>query len=77
MLFPFLPSEVVVPAAAALIISDPVSFLVFVLAASAGQSERLFRSTRFTVLESARVTGFEIASPFQTNTFYISSSGTV
>lgn len=36
MLFPFLPSEVVVPAAAALLITDPLSFLVFVLAASVG-----------------------------------------
>ncbi|WP_135305882.1 DedA family protein [Haloarcula amylovorans] len=36
MLFPFLPSEVVVPAAAALLITDPVSLLVFVLAATVG-----------------------------------------
>lgn len=36
MLFPFLPSEVVVPAAAALLITDPLSFLLFVLAAGVG-----------------------------------------
>lgn len=36
MLFPFFPSEVVVPAAAALLISDFTSFLVFVLAATVG-----------------------------------------
>ncbi|PGF16398.1 hypothetical protein CP556_09905 [Natrinema sp. CBA1119] len=36
MLFPFFPSEVVVPAAAALLISGPVSFLVFVAAATVG-----------------------------------------
>lgn len=36
MLFPFLPSEVVVPAAAALLVGDPASFLVFVTAASGG-----------------------------------------
>ncbi|RDI71425.1 DedA family protein [Halopelagius longus] len=36
MLFPFLPSEVVVPVAAALIITDPASFAVFVLAATVG-----------------------------------------
>ena len=36
MLFPFLPSEVVVPAAAAVIITDPASFLAFVAAAGVG-----------------------------------------
>ncbi|WP_408957018.1 DedA family protein [Natrinema sp. 74] len=36
MLFPFFPSEVVVPAAAALLISDPLSFVVFVAAATVG-----------------------------------------
>ncbi|MFC6939555.1 DedA family protein [Salinirubellus sp. GCM10025818] len=36
MLFPFLPSEVVVPAAAAVIITDPVSFLAFLVAAGVG-----------------------------------------
>ncbi|MGQ3411356.1 DedA family protein [Natrinema sp. LN54] len=36
MLFPFFPSEVVVPAAAALLIVDPISFLVFVAAAAVG-----------------------------------------
>ena len=36
MLFPFLPSEVVVPAAAAVIITEPASFLVFVTAAGVG-----------------------------------------
>ena len=36
MLFPFLPSEVVVPATAAVMISDVPSFLVFVAAGTAG-----------------------------------------
>lgn len=36
MIFPFLPSEVVVPAAAALLITDGISFLVFVMAAGLG-----------------------------------------
>lgn len=36
MLFPFLPSEVVVPAAAAVIITDGTSFLVFLVAAGVG-----------------------------------------
>ena len=36
MIFPFLPSEVVVPAAAVLLINDPTSFLSFVIAASVG-----------------------------------------
>lgn len=36
MLFPFLPSEVVVPAAAALLISDPASFVTFVVAGGVG-----------------------------------------
>ncbi|MBX0296464.1 DedA family protein [Haloarcula nitratireducens] len=36
MLFPFLPSEVVVPAAAALLVTGPTSLLVFVLAATVG-----------------------------------------
>ena len=36
MLFPFFPSEVVVPAAAALLIVDPLSFLIFVAAATVG-----------------------------------------
>lgn len=36
MLFPFLPSEVVVPAAAVLLISDLTSLFVFVLAAGVG-----------------------------------------
>lgn len=36
LLFPFLPSEVVVPAAAALIVTDPFSFVVFVGVATVG-----------------------------------------
>lgn len=36
MLFPFLPSEVVVPAAAAILVTDRPSFLVFVAAAGVG-----------------------------------------
>lgn len=36
MLFPFLPSEVVVPGAAALLIVDPLSFVVFVTVATVG-----------------------------------------
>jgi membrane protein DedA with SNARE-associated domain len=36
LLFPLLPSEVVVPAAAALLVVDPASLAVFVLAATAG-----------------------------------------
>lgn len=36
MLFPFLPSEVVVPAAAALLVVDAVSFVAFVAAATVG-----------------------------------------
>ncbi|MFC4987309.1 DedA family protein [Saliphagus infecundisoli] len=36
MLFPFLPSEVVVPGAAAILITDATSFLVFILAAGVG-----------------------------------------
>lgn len=36
MLFPFLPSEVVVPVAAAALITDPISFLIFVMAAGIG-----------------------------------------
>lgn len=36
MLFPFLPSGVVVPAPAALLISDPISFVVFVWVAGIG-----------------------------------------
>jgi membrane protein DedA with SNARE-associated domain len=36
MLFPFFPSEVVVPGAAALLIVDPVSFLLFVTVAAVG-----------------------------------------
>ncbi|WP_222916667.1 DedA family protein [Natrinema sp. SYSU A 869] len=36
MLFPFFPSEVVVPAAAALLIVDPISFVVFIAAATIG-----------------------------------------
>lgn len=42
MLFPFLPSEVVVPAAAALLITDPLSFLVFVIAAGIGGTSGAF-----------------------------------
>ena len=53
MLFPFLPSEVVVPAAAALLVTDPVSLVVFVLAAGIGGTAGAFvpfyaaRGTRF------------------------------
>ena len=36
MLFPFFPSEVVVPAAAAVLINGPLSFVVFVAAATVG-----------------------------------------
>ncbi|WP_204959919.1 DedA family protein [Salinigranum salinum] len=36
MLFPFAPSEVVVPAAAAVLVTDPASFVVFVTAAGVG-----------------------------------------
>lgn len=36
MLFPFLPSEVVLPAAAVLLVGDPVSLSLFVIAATAG-----------------------------------------
>lgn len=36
MLFPFLPSEVVVPVAAAVLVTDPTSYLVFVIAAGVG-----------------------------------------
>lgn len=36
MLFPFVPSELVVPLAAALLVTSPVTFLVFVLTATAG-----------------------------------------
>lgn len=36
MLFPFLPSEVVVPAAAAVLVTDPPSLLLFVAAATVG-----------------------------------------
>lgn len=36
MLFPFVPSELVLPFAAALLVSNPVTFIVFVLAAAAG-----------------------------------------
>ena len=42
MLFPFLPSEVVVPVAAGIIVSDPVSLLVFVVAAAAGGTAGAF-----------------------------------
>lgn len=42
MLFPFLPSEVVVPAAAALLITDPTSFFVFVFAAGVGGTSGAF-----------------------------------
>lgn len=42
MLFPFLPSEVVVPAAAALIVTDLSSFLVFVTAAGVGGTAGAF-----------------------------------
>lgn len=53
MVFPFLPSEVVVPAAAALLVTDPVSLVVFVLAAGIGGTAGAFvpfyaaRGTRF------------------------------
>lgn len=53
MIFPFLPSEVVVPAAAALLITDGVSFLVFVMAAGIGGTVGafvpyyVFRDSRF------------------------------
>ena len=52
MLFPFLPSEVVVPAAAALLVTDPASFVVFVAAATVGGTAGsfvpfyVFRDTR-------------------------------
>lgn len=36
MVFPFLPSEVVVPSAAALLVADPVTLVAFALAATAG-----------------------------------------
>jgi membrane protein DedA with SNARE-associated domain len=36
MLFPFIPSELVLPFAAALLVSNPATFLAFVLAAAAG-----------------------------------------
>ncbi|WP_435154901.1 DedA family protein [Haladaptatus sp. DFWS20] len=36
MLFPFLPSELVVPAAAGLLVRDPVSFALFVLTMTVG-----------------------------------------
>ncbi|WP_266078197.1 DedA family protein [Haladaptatus caseinilyticus] len=36
MLFPFLPSELVVPAAAGVLVRDPVSFVLFVLAMTVG-----------------------------------------
>lgn len=53
MIFPLLPSEVVVPAAAALLITDVVSFLVFVAAAGIGGTTGalvpyyVFRDSRF------------------------------
>lgn len=53
MLFPFLPSEAVVPAAAALLISDPVSFFVFVLAAGVGGTVGAF--VPFYVFRGSRV----------------------
>lgn len=53
MLFPFLPSEVVVPAAAALLISDPVSFVVFVTTASVGGTVGAF--VPFYVFRNSRV----------------------
>lgn len=52
MLFPFLPSEVVVPGAAAVLITDVTSFLVFVVAAGIGGTVGafvpfyVFRATR-------------------------------
>lgn len=42
MLFPFLPSEVVVPAAAALLVTDAGSFLLFVTAAAVGGTAGAF-----------------------------------
>lgn len=42
MLFPFLPSEVVVPAAAAVLVTDAVSFVVFVAAAGIGGTAGAF-----------------------------------
>lgn len=53
MLFPFLPSEVIVPAAAALLITDPVSFVVFVLAAGIGGTVGAF--VPFYVFRDTRV----------------------
>lgn len=53
MLFPLLPSEVVVPAAAALLISDPASFLAFVVAAGVGGTVGAF--VPYYVFRGARV----------------------
>lgn len=55
MLFPLLPSEVVVPAAAVLLISDPASFLVFLLAAGAGGTVGAF--VPFYVFRGTRIGG--------------------
>ena len=55
MLFPFLPSEVVVPAAAAVLIDDPFSFVVFVTAASVGGTVGAF--VPFYVFRDSRVGG--------------------
>lgn len=53
LLFPFLPSEVVVPAAAALVITDPLSFVVFVVAAGVGGTVGAF--VPYYVFHSTRV----------------------
>lgn len=55
MLFPFLPSEVVVPVAAAVLITGPTSFLVFVLAAGVGGTAGAF--VPFYVFHDARAGG--------------------
>jgi membrane protein DedA with SNARE-associated domain len=60
MLFPLLPSEVVVPAAAVLLITDPASFLVFLLAAGVGGTVGafvpfcVFRGTRIGRIDRVR-----------------------
>lgn len=55
MLFPFLPSEVVVPAAAALLITDITSFFAFVLAAGIGGTVGAF--VPFYVFHGSRIGG--------------------
>lgn len=72
MLFPFLPSEVVVLAAAALLVTDPVSLVVFVLAAGmGGRPVRSFRSTRLATPGS----GTSIGSPTEFSSRRIGSTG--